>query len=95
MGKSFLEVMRVLMPNHMEQAAIQIGKDQQIFDLPIARLSELAEAQPRGGAGRGRRAQPSRRRGSWKRERATTRSGCWSRSEPTIGSPSPRAPFHS
>ena len=46
MGKSFLEVMRVLMPNHMEQAAIQIGKDQQIFDLPIARLSELAEAQP-------------------------------------------------
>jgi len=30
----------------MEQAAIQIGKDQQIFDLPIARLSELAEAQP-------------------------------------------------
>jgi type VI secretion system protein ImpA len=46
MGKSFLEVMRVLMPNHMEQAAIQIGKDQQIFDLPIARLSELAEARP-------------------------------------------------
>ena len=46
MGKSFLEVMRVLMPDHMGQAAIQIGKDQQIFDLPIARLSELAEAQP-------------------------------------------------
>jgi type VI secretion system protein ImpA len=46
MGKSFLEVMRVLMPNHMEQAAIQIGKDQQLFDLPIARLSELAETQP-------------------------------------------------
>jgi type VI secretion system protein ImpA len=46
MGKSFLEVMRVLMPNHMEQAAIQIGKDQQLFDLPITRLSELAETQP-------------------------------------------------
>jgi type VI secretion system protein ImpA len=44
MGKSFLEVMRVLVPNHMEQAAVQIGKDRQIFDLPIERLSAFAEA---------------------------------------------------
>jgi type VI secretion system protein ImpA len=44
MGKSFLEVMRVLVPNHMEQAAVQIGKDKQIFDLPIERLSAFAEA---------------------------------------------------
>src|SRR5436305_1306222 len=43
MGKSFLEVMRVLVPNHMEQAAVQIGKDRQIFDLPIERLSAFAE----------------------------------------------------
>jgi type VI secretion system protein ImpA len=42
MGKSFLEVMRVLMPNHVEQAAVQIGKDQ-FFDLPIERLSAFAE----------------------------------------------------
>jgi type VI secretion system protein ImpA len=46
MGKSFLEVMRVLVPNHMEQAAVQIGKDKQIFDLPIERLSAFAEAVP-------------------------------------------------
>jgi len=43
MGKSFLDVMRVLVPNHMEQAAVQIGKDQQMFDLPIERLSAFAE----------------------------------------------------
>ena len=43
MGKSFLEVMRVLVPNHMEQAAIQIGKDQQLFDLPVMQLSEFAQ----------------------------------------------------
>jgi type VI secretion system protein ImpA len=46
MGKSFLEVMRVLVPNHMEQAAVQIGKDKQIFDLPIERLSAFAEGLP-------------------------------------------------
>jgi type VI secretion system protein ImpA len=43
MGKSFLEAMRILVPNHMEQAAIRIGKDQ-VFDLPIERLSAFAEA---------------------------------------------------
>ena len=42
MGKSFLEVMRMLVPNHVEQAAIQIGKDQ-LFDLPLERLSPFAE----------------------------------------------------
>ena len=46
MGKSFIEVMRVLVPNHMEQAAVQIGKDRQIFDLPIERLSAFAEGLP-------------------------------------------------
>jgi type VI secretion system protein ImpA len=46
MGKSFIEVMRVLVPNHMEQAAVEIGKDRQIFDLPIERLSAFAEGLP-------------------------------------------------
>lgn len=45
MGKSFLEVMRLLVPNHVEQAAIQIGKDQ-LFDLPLERLSPFAEIAP-------------------------------------------------
>jgi type VI secretion system protein ImpA len=39
-GKSFLEVMQILVPTHLEQAAINIGKDQ-FFDLPIGRLSTL------------------------------------------------------
>jgi type VI secretion system protein ImpA len=42
MGKSFLEVMRILMPSHVEQAAAQIGKEL-VFDLPIERLSAFAE----------------------------------------------------
>jgi type VI secretion system protein ImpA len=39
-GKSFLEVMQILVPAHLDQAAINIGKDQ-FFDLPIGRLSAL------------------------------------------------------
>ena len=45
MGKSFLEVMRALVPNHVEKAAIQIGKDQ-LFDLPLERLAPFAEITP-------------------------------------------------
>lgn len=45
MGKSFLEVMRILVPTHIEQAVIQIGKDQ-VFDLPVERLSAFAEVSP-------------------------------------------------
>jgi len=45
MGKSFVDVMRVLVPNHMEHAAVRIGKDQ-MFDLPIERLSEFAQVAP-------------------------------------------------
>jgi type VI secretion system protein ImpA len=44
-GKSFLEVMQILVPTHLEQAAINIGKDQ-FFDLPIARLSTLPSEPP-------------------------------------------------
>jgi type VI secretion system protein ImpA len=42
-GKSFLEVMQILVPTHLEQAAINIGKDQ-FFNLPIGQLSTLPPA---------------------------------------------------
>ena len=52
LGKSFLEVMRVLVPNHVETAAIEIGRVES-FSLPIERLSAFGEgngafAQPDG-----------------------------------------------
>lgn len=40
-GKSFVEVMRMLVPSHVETAAINIGRDK-VFDLPIERMAELA-----------------------------------------------------
>jgi type VI secretion system protein ImpA len=40
-GKSFIEVMRMLVPAHVESAAINIGRDK-FFDLPIERMAELA-----------------------------------------------------
>ena len=40
-GKSFIEVMRMLMPSHVESAAINIGRDK-FFDLPIERMAEIA-----------------------------------------------------
>jgi type VI secretion system protein ImpA len=39
-GKSFLEVIRILVPSHLEKAAFQIGGDR-TFDLPIERLPNL------------------------------------------------------
>jgi type VI secretion system protein ImpA len=52
LGKSFLEVMRVLVPNHVETAAVEIGRLES-FSLPIERLSAFGEgngafAQPNG-----------------------------------------------
>jgi type VI secretion system protein ImpA len=41
MGKSFIEVMQILVPRHVEEAAIHIGKELQ---LPIGRLSELGSS---------------------------------------------------
>jgi type VI secretion system protein ImpA len=41
MGKSFIEVMQILVPRHVEEAAIYIGKEQPL-QLPIGRLAELA-----------------------------------------------------
>jgi type VI secretion system protein ImpA len=39
-GKSFVDVIRILVPTHAEQAAIAVGT-QHVFDLPVERLSAL------------------------------------------------------
>jgi len=44
-GKSFIEVMRMLMPAHVESAAVNIGRDK-VFDLPIERMAEFATSLP-------------------------------------------------
>jgi type VI secretion system protein ImpA len=44
-GKSFFEVMTILVPSQMEKAAFQIGADQ-FFELPVGKLSKLSEALP-------------------------------------------------
>jgi type VI secretion system protein ImpA len=44
-GKSFLEVMTVLMPSQVEKAAFQIGGEQ-VFELPVAKLSALSAVPP-------------------------------------------------
>jgi type VI secretion system protein ImpA len=40
-GKSFLEVMTILVPSQVEKAAFQIGTDQ-VFELPLGKLSGLS-----------------------------------------------------
>jgi type VI secretion system protein ImpA len=40
-GKSFLEVMTILMPSQVEKAAFQIGNNP-VFDLPVSKLSVLS-----------------------------------------------------
>jgi type VI secretion system protein ImpA len=50
-GKSFIEVMSILVPTQMDKAAFQIGADQ-VFELPVGRLSKLPEgASPAGADG--------------------------------------------
>ncbi len=44
-GKSFFEVMTILVPGQLEKAAFQIGADQ-FFELPVGKLSKLSEALP-------------------------------------------------
>ncbi len=44
-GKSFFEVMTVLMPSQVDKAAFQIGVEQ-VFELPVAKLSELSAVSP-------------------------------------------------
>ena len=48
-GKSFIEVMNILVPTQMEKAAFQIGADQ-VFELPVGKLSKLPEAAPPAAA---------------------------------------------
>jgi type VI secretion system protein ImpA len=59
MGKSLFEVMRILVPEVVDQAAIQIGK-QQIFRLSIERLAGLAspEGEVEGATGASTAANP-------------------------------------
>jgi type VI secretion system protein ImpA len=44
-GKSFIEVMKILIPGQLDKAAFQIGGDQ-VFDLPVGRLSEHSAVAP-------------------------------------------------
>ncbi len=44
-GKSFFEVMSILVPTQMEKAAFQIGADL-FFELPVSKLSKLPESTP-------------------------------------------------
>ena len=44
-GKSFIEVMSILVPTQLEKAVFQIGADQ-VFELPLGRLSKLSETAP-------------------------------------------------
>lgn len=48
-GKSFVEVISILVPTQMDKAAFQIGADQ-VFELPVGRLSKLPEGTSPGGA---------------------------------------------
>jgi type VI secretion system protein ImpA len=59
-GKSFFEVMSILVPTQMDKAAFQIGADQ-FFELPVGKLSKLSEAAPPspGGTGQAGSATPS------------------------------------
>ena len=51
-GKSFFEVMNILIPAHVDKAAFQIGADQ-FFDLPLEKLSSFADVPPVPGDGAG------------------------------------------
>jgi type VI secretion system protein ImpA len=57
-GKSFFEVMNILVPAHMEKAAFQIGADQ-FFDLPLDKLSNFADVPPPSANGGGEPAEES------------------------------------
>jgi type VI secretion system protein ImpA len=49
-GKSFFDIVSILVPTQMDQAAFRIGNEE-VFDLPIGKLSELSEVVPIGSAG--------------------------------------------
>jgi type VI secretion system protein ImpA len=49
-GKSFFDIINILVPGQMDYAAFRIGNDQ-VFDLPVGKLSELSEVAPVGSPG--------------------------------------------
>jgi type VI secretion system protein ImpA len=49
-GKSFFEVMSILVPAQIDEAAFQIGADQ-FFELPLGKLPKAAEGTPSNGVG--------------------------------------------
>jgi type VI secretion system protein ImpA len=51
-GKSFIEIMTILMPSQVDKAAFQIGTEQ-VFDLPLEKLSSLS-----GVSASGQRSEP-------------------------------------
>jgi type VI secretion system protein ImpA len=51
-GKSFFEVMSILVPTQMEKAAFQIGADQ-FFELPVGKLPKPSEGAPPSPNGAG------------------------------------------
>ena len=53
LGKSFIDVMRTLVPTYFEQAAIEIGRTE-LFSLPIERLASLTGEGDGAAAGDGR-----------------------------------------
>jgi len=57
-GKSFFEVMNILIPVQVEKAAFQIGADQ-FFDLPLEKLSNFADVPPPPANGGGEPAEES------------------------------------
>lgn len=60
-GKSFLEVITILMPAHADKAAFQIGSDQ-VFELPVGKISGLSAPAPAGGADGAGQSAPSQPR---------------------------------
>jgi type VI secretion system protein ImpA len=56
-----VEVMQILIPGHVEQAAIYIGKEQTL-QLPIGRLSELLSSSAGDSGSNGGEADPPQRR---------------------------------
>jgi type VI secretion system protein ImpA len=56
-GKSFLEIMTVLVPGQVDKAAFQIGTDQ-VFDLPVGKLSALSNVAAAASSGANGGAEP-------------------------------------
>jgi type VI secretion system protein ImpA len=57
-GKSFFEVMRIMIPSYVDKAAFRIGTDQ-FFDLPLQKLSNAADGPPLPADGEGSSAEES------------------------------------